>query len=339
LLEDIPAAERKDMPRFKDKEEYERWKKGKIENNLERSQPPPQEDLEEKEKRETPWNGPGENRPVSKKEALRSIEELFTCSWEIFKHRFGTLISLYLFSILFLIVVLGIFIGTGYAFSLLFPESKIALIAGGIILGIIPASLSMFWCMTAFTFAVTDESLGIRDALLKGWEKVFSFMWLLSLLGFLVTGGFLLLFIPGIIFLVWFSFAQFILASENDRGMNALLKSKEYVRNRWFDVFLRLFVIWLVSGAIGMIPLVGPIVSILFFPFMMIFTYLIYRDLKTLKGEVLIYPHSSGEKLKWIGAGTLGYIVFPILVTGILIGIFGASLSISAFLLRELLQR
>jgi hypothetical protein len=339
LLEDIPSAERKDMPRFKDKEEYELWKKGKIENNLERSQPSPKEDLEEKKKQETSPNGPEQNRPVSKKEGLRSIEELFTCSWEIFKHRFRTLISLNLLSTLFLIVVLGIFIGTGYVFSLLFPESKIALIAGGTIIGIIPGFLSMFWCMTALTFAVADESLGIRDALVKGWEKVFSFMWLLSLIGFLVTGGFLLLFIPGIIFLVWFSFAQFILASENVRGMNALLKSKEYVRDRWFDVFLRLFVIWLVSGALGMIPLVGPIVSILFFPFMMIFTYLIYRDLRTLKEEVLIYPHSSGEKFKWIGTGTLGYIVFPILVIGILIVIFGASLSIPVFLLRELLQR
>ena len=313
------------MPMFKDKEEYERWKKGKIEDNLLRLQPTPGEVLGEKEKQETYRNGLEKNTP-KKNEGLKSIEELFTCSWEIFKHRIGTLISLYLLSALFLIVVLGIFIGTGYVFSLFFPESKTALLAGGAIVGIIPASLSMFWCMTAFTFAVTDESLGIRDALAKGWEKVYSFMWLVSILGFLVTGGFLLMFIPGIIFLVWFSFAQFILASEDDRGMNALLKSKEYVRDRWFEVFLRLFVIWLVSGALGMIPLAGPIVSIVFFPFMMIFIHLIYKDLKTLKGEFLTYPHSSGEKLKWIGAGSLGYIVFPIVVTAILIGIFGASL-------------
>ena len=193
--------------------------------------------------------------------------------------------------------------------------------------------------MTAFTFAVTDESLGIRDALAKGWKKVYSFMWLVSILGFLVTGGFLLMFIPGIIFLVWFSFAQFILASEDDRGMNALLKSKEYVRDRWFEVFLRLFVIWLVSGALGMIPLAGPIVSIVFFPFMMIFIHLIYKDLKTLKGEFLTYPHSSGEKLKWIGAGSLGYIVFPIVVTAILIGIFGASLLTILSLLKGMLYR
>jgi hypothetical protein len=79
-------------------------------------------------------------------------------------------------------------------------------------------------------------------------------------------------------------------------------------------------------------------VSIVFFPFMMIFIHLIYTDLKTLKGEFLTYSHSSGEKCKWVGAGTLGYIIFPVLIIGIMIGIFGVSLSIP-LLLRDLLQR
>jgi hypothetical protein len=329
----------KKLPRFKDREEYERWKKAKMENNPERSGLPETDYLEDKENQTASPNGPEKIRPAPKEEGLRSIEALFACSWEIFKHRFGTLISLYLLSGLVLIVVLGIFIGTGYVFSLLFPDNKIALIAVGTLIGMIPACLSMFWCMTALTCAVTDESLGIRDALVKGWEKVFSFMWLVSLLGFLVTGGFLLMFIPGIIFLVWFSFSQFILVSEDERGMNALLKSKEYVRDRWFDIFLRLFVIWLVSAGIGMIPLAGAIVSIFFVPYMMIFTYLIYQDVKTLKGEALIYPHSSGEKFKWIGAGTLGYIVFPIVVIAIFIGIFGASLLTILALLKGMLYR
>jgi len=56
------------------------------------------------------------------------------------------------------------------------------------------------------------------------------------ILGFLGTGGFLFLIIPGIIFLVWFIFAQFIIFAEDDRGMNAILKSKEYVRGKWASI-------------------------------------------------------------------------------------------------------
>ncbi|MCG2722474.1 MAG: hypothetical protein L6290_10750, partial [Thermodesulfovibrionales bacterium] len=128
------------------------------------------------------------------------------------------------------------------------------------------------------------------------------------------------------------AFAQFILAREDVKGMDALLKSKEYVRDRWFDVFLRLFVIWIVSIVVSMVPLVGPILSILFMPFMMIFAYLIYQDLRTLKGDVA-FVSSSGEKFKWIGAGTLGYIVAPL----ILIGILGTTFLTSFFLLKSLL--
>jgi hypothetical protein len=311
------------MPKFNNREEYERWKKEKLKSNIDKNGGIPEDrQIPEAEQEEKSGAKPSMIRPVAETGELKSISDLFGNSWELFKNRFWTLNCLYLLSAFFLIVFIGIFLGISFILSMFFPEHKNVLIVVGILVGIIPGFIGMFWGFSAFIFAVTNEELGIKDSLKQGWHRVLSFMWIYNLTGFIITGGFLLLIVPGVIFLVWFAFAQFILASEGEPGMNALLKSKEYVRGRWFDVFLRLFVIWIMSVCVGMVPVIGPIVSLLFFPFVMIFTYLVYLDLKEIKGDGMDFPQSSGEKAKWLGAGALGYLLLPLL----LLGIFGATL-------------
>jgi hypothetical protein len=66
----------------------------------------------------------------------------------------------------------------------------------------------------------------------------------------------------------------------------------------------------------------------------MIFSVLVYEDLRALKGEQLLYAHSSGEKFKWIGIGALGYIFLPLL----LIGILGTTLTIPFFMLKGMMN-
>jgi hypothetical protein len=317
------------MPEFKNRDEYEKWKNEKLMSNLEaRHRVNKENKIEDGQHTEPNINGES-----LKEKELRSIEELFKDSWELFKYRFITLLSLYLLSILLPCLCLGIFILVAYSLSVFFPVNKNIMIAGGALVGMIPGFLVMFWGLAAFTCAVVDKPLGIRDALRKGWQRMGSFMWLYSLMSFIITGGFLLLIIPGVIFTVWFIFAQFIIVSESDKGMNAILKSKEYVSEKWFDIFLRLLVIWLVAGGIGVIPIIGPIISIVFFPFTMIFLYLTYEDLKALKGDGMVYPHSSGEKFKWVGIGTLGYVVLPFLIFAFL----GAAITIPLLMFRCLL--
>ncbi len=244
---------------------------------------------------------------------LISIGDLFEKTWEIFKKRIGTLIALYLLTIALVLIPVGIFILLAYLISLTMPGNTEAMIIAGSIVGAIAGIIAGFWGFGSFISAVADESLSIKDALEKGGQKIWAFIWLYSLLGYIVPGGFLLFLIPGVLFLVWFAFAQFILPNEDEKGMNAILKSKEYVKDYWFDVLLRLFVIWLASIGIGIIPLVGSILSILFVPFEMIFIFLIYEDLRSLKGDVS-YPSSAGEKFKWIGISTLGFVVIPLII-------------------------
>lgn len=254
---------------------------------------------------------------------MRPLGELFKGSWEIYKRRIGLLISILLLFLLFAAIVVGIFAGIGFLLSAALTESEtkkamIGLVA--VIIGTVPGTIALFWGLAAFIYAVADERLGIRDAFRNGRKRLWPFIWILTLLAYIVTGGFLLFLLPGVIFWVWFSVALFILASEDERGMNALLKSKEYVRGHWFDVFLRLFIIGIISNVIGILPLIGPILTVVFMPFGAIFHYMIYSDLRALRKDAA-YSTSGGVKCKWVGIGTLGYVIFPIIVL-IVVGTF-----------------
>jgi hypothetical protein len=259
---------------------------------------------------------------------LAGINELFSRTWEIYKNRIGTLIALYLLAVISLIMPLGLFLGAGYLLSLGAPESRTAFLIGGGLAGGIVGCVAMFWGLGALICAVADTGLGIREALEKGWERFLAFAWLYFLSGFIVLGGYLLFFIPGVIFSVWFIFAQFVVAGGQARGMDALLASRESVRGYWFDVFARLIIIWLFSVVIGWVPIVGAILSLLAIPFTMIYTWLVYEDLRKIKGD-FVRPCGPGEKLAWLGVAVLGYLFLPL----IFIAFAGASL-LSLFLSR-----
>lgn len=265
---------------------------------------------------------------------LPEISDLFSRAWDIYRERFATLTGLSFLMVLFFILPIALAAGSGYGLSKAFPEMKLAAIALCASAGIIMSMITIFWGMAGLLSAVADKSLSLREALSAGWPKTAGLIWLLSLLGFLATGGFLLFFVPGVIFLVWFSFGQFVLVDENTRGMTALLRSKEYVKGFVPDVFLRLFLIWIFSGLVGGVPFIGPILSIFFMPYSLTFCYLIYRDLRALKGEVSA-PATACEKFKWLGTATLGYLMVPL----ILAAIFGASLVTAFFLLKGLMSK
>jgi len=253
---------------------------------------------------------PFSDTPPNKPAALTDIGELFRQSWELYQKRFAPLILLYLLTILAIVIPTLVAVGLGFFTTLL---------AGGVAffitvaLGVLVGIVGSLWCYGGFLSAVLDDTLRLEDALRRGKELILPLAWIFLLSGFLVTGGYLLLIIPGVIFTVWFSLAQFIMPGENVRGMAALLKSREYVRGHWLDVALRLFLVWIVSGLVGAIPLFGPILALLFFPYLMIFHCLIYRDLRALKPD-LPSSHDTRNKFLWPGVALVGWIIVPALL-------------------------
>jgi len=314
------------MTEFKNREEYEQWKAEKLKQNQEkeRSGDPekPESDLPSSSK---------PVRPISS-DGLSEIGDLLARAWTEFKDRICILLPLQLLSIAFLVAWIAVVVGIGEFFVLLLPAYKTPILVTSLIIGFTIGMTAMFWPITALVIAVADRSLSLREALAEGWKKLWAFLWLFSILGYVVAGGYLLFIVPGVIFTVWFIFSQYILATENIGGMDALLKSKAYVKDRWFDVFIRFLVIWAISTGVGMVPFLGIILSFLFAPFTMIYSYLIYEDLKALNPATLDYQNTTGEKLKWTGLATLGYIVLPL----ILIAIVGAACMIPLLLMKNM---
>lgn len=181
----------------------------------------------------------------------------------------------------------------------------------------------------ALIFALQDNiqpGESYRSVLRRFWPYV----WLTILSGFVTLGGFVMLIIPGILFSVWFAFALYVFAGGNDKGMNALLRSREYVQGRWWQVFLRWLV--LVLGTLVIIAVLGVLAKVFFgeagknlfsdlfllvyAPFMTAYLYELYQNLKSLKPEVATQPPQGPRGFFYFSAvlGVVGLIVLAVVM-------------------------
>lgn len=73
------------------------------------------------------------------------------------------------------------------------------------------------------------------------------------IVGAAIFAGTLLFVIPGVIFLIWFSFTSLAIIFENKKGLEAMLFSKQLIIGRWWSVFLRLAIpslVFIIAAAI-----------------------------------------------------------------------------------------
>jgi hypothetical protein len=165
------------------------------------------------------------------------------------------------------------------------------LIAGGAV-GLIAFLAFIFiavWCQVAMYQAIVSDT-GFSGAFAMSKNKVGKYFWTSFLSGLIVGLGFILLLVPGIIFLVWYAFAPIILVAEGISGMAALNQSKNYVKGRWGDVAWRLFFVILgliiIQIVIGLLfrgslgGIISAILNFLYVPFITVYEYLLYKNLK-----------------------------------------------------------
>uniref|UniRef100_A0A831XM04 Zinc finger/thioredoxin putative domain-containing protein n=1 Tax=Geobacter metallireducens TaxID=28232 RepID=A0A831XM04_GEOME len=269
-----------------------------------------------------PRQTPRPARPAPARQGeLRGIGELLGNAWTVFQSRFATLFIIYL---LFLLAAAAAPVAAGalgFTLASLAPSAKGAVTALSAIIGAAVGILGFSWGWGACVAASLDETLDTRAAFAVSREKLLPFALVSFLVSFIITGGYLLFVIPGIIFSVWFFFANFVIFDDDTRGMSALLKSRAYTAGRWFDVFLRLVVIWACLAVVGAIPVAGLLLTLVAIPYVMVYQALLFKDLKEAAGEV-IYPCGFGDGARWVGLAALGYVAIPAL----LLATFGAAL-------------
>ncbi|GAF97870.1 unnamed protein product, partial [marine sediment metagenome] len=199
--------------------------------------------------------------------------------------------------------------GPAFIIGIFSPNLMAGLIIVTAILSVLIGAYFLVLFQIAFLTAVVNRDIGVIESFRRAKTKVTSFLWIGILMPAIIIGGFLLLVVPGIILVVLLFFSTFILVAENVRGMNAILKSKHYVKGQFFGVLLRLFIIWLISMIVNVIPIVGQLLSILLIPFSMIYYFLIYENLKVIKsGEVFSPTGKTGIVIIAI----LGFLWIPV---------------------------
>lgn len=115
------------------------------------------------------------------------------------------------------------------------------------------------------------------------YKKIWSFFLISFVYGLMVTLGFFLLIIPGIIIAVWYYPSIFLVLDKNLKIGEALKYSKLLSKNRFWQVLRKLFGIGtvqlIVSLSISLIPYVGNSISFFIGPLFLIPYFLLYRDL------------------------------------------------------------
>lgn len=225
--------------------------------------------------------------------ALVPVSDLIKKSWQYYRAHFKKLISIALVPWL----VLFIF---GLASGIFFPQGSspsaatpLLILVGLVVLVIV--LVAQFWESVALVFSLSpaSENLGVKEIYLGSRPYLARYAWTAILAGVLTIIGLIFLIIPGLILAVWFCAAGYIVVNENISGWPALQASRAYVRGRWWPVFGRLavmVVIALVLSFIGNIigsiggntgrQILNNVVSLLFAPFAVVYSYHLYQSLR-----------------------------------------------------------
>lgn len=268
---------------------------------------------------------------MMKKESLPGTLSLLKESWLLYRSRWITL------TLIFLPAVLIQLLGPLAWLSLLKSLETAGFEGLGLVFIYFPlfflVSSLVSWALIALAhvsllFALKNRESGILLSYKKGLTKAIPYAWIAFLWGLIILGGTVFFLIPGLIFFVWFSLSAVVLVNEDIKGMNALLKSREYIKGRLLPVAWRLVFISAILGVLGWAPsqffpgdgvsnfISTPILMIIALfttPFLFTYLFVLYRQLKEVRGEFEFRPKLK-TKAWMISVGIVG-VASPLLFT------------------------
>jgi hypothetical protein len=185
---------------------------------------------------------------------LISALDIIKKSWELFAKNWRKLL-VYMALLLLPSVVLSILGVVSLYMSAYVPSSTIST---SIIILLVGAASVVFTLWTAIAFAKVLYNC-LKNQTTGEWKSVYSsssgLIWPVIYTSFLVSlivmGGTLLFIIPGIIFMIWYSFSFYTVVFEGKTWMQALTASKSLVAGRWWPILWRLLLPGFVFGLLA----------------------------------------------------------------------------------------
>lgn len=242
-----------------------------------------------------------ENVIVTPKKMMK-ISELFSLSWKIYDNKFWSLMGLIVFPGLTFLVLFLFFV----LLTDLLPKGAILSSSVIIILSVLASIMFLFYIMIsvlakialALVIKENPTEFSIIDMLKKSRLYFGKYLWLIFLSGILVALWTMLFIIPGIIFMIYYSFSIWVFLDLGLKGKAALNKSKELIKSYWWAVFGRfifplvIFIIIIIipsgfmepkSQVANIYSFIMSIFSILLTPFFTAYLFNMYKNLKEIK--------------------------------------------------------
>ncbi len=223
---------------------------------------------------------------------LLPIGDLFKKSFELYKPRIWTMLWLGVISWISSIVIFAVFGIAGFTtFALgrnILTFNLFSLLL--FLIGVLLVVIINVWIQVAMIYAVKEEhaTSSMKNLLLAVRGKMASYYWIVFLRGLASVVGFILFIIPGIIFSVWFCLSQYAFVFEDKKGSGALGRSRQLIKGYWWPVLGRLLILMVIAVLISSISKIGFLINSLFtVPFGIVYLYVIYEDLKQIKGALL----------------------------------------------------
>lgn len=245
------------------------------------------------------WSHADINDALNKSSNLPSPAVIFNEAFVLYRQRFFTLVG-----IITLPYLLSLWASTNIYNIHNLPFLVLLLI----ILLIFPTLGAL-----ALIIAIRDpgRNIGIIEAYRSGIRKIFSFWVITTLLWLTVAGGLIFGIIPGIIFIIWFSFSVYIYLDDDIKGMSALLKSREYVKGSWMAIFGRLLFITIVYLGFSLIPhnifswtgipyidqIFSTVLYLLYTPLVTSYGYILYKSVRLIKGDLVFTTPKKAKRV------------------------------------------
>ena len=189
----------------------------------------------------------------TEKKALPGVFELIKQSLSLYKKNFNILVLIGLVPVAYSIIQIVVSAIIGKA-------NPILLLIVSVILGVVGFVIQITYQVTLIK-AVSEidqqSPFPLKEIYKKGLGLFWSFIWV-SILGLLaLTGSGILLFIPGLIVMIYIAFAAYTFILDGKRGLDSLSTSFYYVRGNWWRVFWRflalVLIVLVIMAVIGLI--------------------------------------------------------------------------------------
>ncbi len=218
---------------------------------------------------------------------MKNFTTLIKESFEVYKKKIKPILLLLLISVVG-IAMLGVLIAATVLGTLMVEGSVVILLLASISLCLVFVFWLIFIGFSFLILVVKPVGTKLKEIFQEAWKKFWQYFWVVILSSFFLILSSLFLIIPGIIVGIYLSFYSYAFIIEGEKGMNALKRSWALVKGNWWKIFGRIILLNIVFGIVfAIVGLANDLLSTIFqflsMPFGIIFSYLLYLELKKSK--------------------------------------------------------